>query len=429
MLKRLLPLAVFALVIWGGAKAWVYFQTQQWLAAVQETYALQGALDHGWIGSSLIDGEVIIHDLEIRPFRLKDTLSAEKARFRFGNRLALLSLPVSSNAGSGLPSRIRVELEGLQLPLSRNWQSILSLPEALIELTHAPCGPLQTSSVEGFEQLGYDSLQGSADLRWRPMGDADEGYRIRLDLQLEELAEIGLGVSLSRLPFSPDSAPEAATDRQPPAFYGAELALEDRGLQERIAVLCAPEQGLARSAYPAAFLRQWQNRAADLGMTFSPGILRAFGQYFAGGHSLNLSVKPGQDFDYALMAMVPAESVSQQLPLSLKLDNQGVLDTYYEIEFGKLLNKLYPPEPVAPPEEEPEPAPKALPRQYEDFPLEELDTLGQLPVRVEHRNGKVTTGILDSVSAGSIDVSVPMASGDVVFHIRRRDIVSLQVYR
>ena len=51
------------------------------------------------------------------------------------------------------------------------------------------------------------------------------------------------------------------------------------------------------------------------------------------------------------------------------------------------------------------------------------------PVRLTHKDGKTTTGVLGEVLPKSIDVRVPMASGDVVFHVAPSDVQGAEVFQ
>lgn len=422
MMQFLLRVIVLLLVLYGGAKAWVFYQAEQWLGGLKEQLALHMAIDHGWIGSSLWNGELILNDVEVRPFRLRESLKAERIVLGFGNRTALFSPPRNVNDEIDLPATLHLSIQGLQVPLTPNWSEYLHLQAPLWATLAPPCGDLNVISLEGLKALDYEQLKGEA--RFSVESAGTPFHKMTLSVALEELADLQAGIDWA----SREDLQQGSLS----GVRGVVLNWRDLGLLDRVALRCAPETEVTREGYHLFLRKALQEKLAAIGMTFSESLLLAMDRFLPGQQALSVQLKANPGFDPQTIGQLSPEGVSEQLPLTLAVNGQGVVDTYYEVEVAKLQAALKPPAPVVPKEpvtpviaETEQPAAK----RFQEAEPQEVDAYIGLPIKVLQKDGKSTTGVLSDVSESRLDISVPMASGDVVFHVRRRDIERLEVYR
>lgn len=430
MIRAVLKLLILLVLVYGGLKGWVAWRTAQWVDALRGELALQAAINYQWISSSLLTGEVTLQGVSITPFQLRAPIEAESLTLSPGGLPALLSLPVDPEGGRWrLPEPFELQLQGLELPVTERWAIYdLGLSPVLQGMARLPCGERSDFGVQTWRELGFASLIVDGSLSLRP-GAAARTLVYQHDLQIKGLLESRLEVVVDEASWPSLVTPESRPEEGQPFWRSIDLTWKDERFLQRLARLC---DGTPDGPFVRNTLANLQADLSELGLRLGPGLLTGLTEFLRGNSSVRVRVaRPERSAHAAIMALPPTQ-VADRLPLTFMVNGKGVVDPYYEIDFARLQARLAPPAPEPAPASVaavPEVAATPPERQYVEVDPLTLELYSGLPVRLRHQGGKVTTGVLAEVQPEGVDISVPMASGNVVFHIRRRDIESVEVYQ
>lgn len=430
--------AAVAAVLYLLLKAWVHYQAHQWLEVLKADMSLHVAVSHDWLASSPFLGEVELKGLQISPFQLRQSLWAESLVIDFGGLHNLLAFRSPGAAGNPIvfPQALQVRIKNLQIPLTGRWAVYWDNPvPAVVSLLKPPCGEKSPYSEDSLFDMGYRDLRLTGELEYA-FNSSGETLQYRHSIKLHNVGESTVSMAVAGLsgPLSPDKT--AFYGHSPPLIRQLELMVMDQSFLGSLTQTCAAATGVSAADYPLLALKDFTKDLDALGVRLGPGISAALADYFRGEGTLRLKISPAEDFDYALWAMQPVSRVADYLPVSLSVNNRVVLDPYYEIDFARLLPLIIAPadKPADVADSSPKPAikqdkSKSKQRSYLAVEIDALSLYTGFPVRLTHKTGKTTTGVLGVVLPNSIDIRVPMASGDVVFHVSPRDIETAEVYQ
>lgn len=433
MIRRLVKGLAVCGGLYLGLKAWMHYQAYIWLEAAKTAYSVDAAFQYSWMNASPALGEITLYGVEINPFQLRDAIKADRLTLKVGgmSQWLMLGHDTTRKPEFSWPDTLSVDVEQLQLPVTDRWSSYLHNPfPALASVVMPPCGDRQHFTAEDVKAMGWTHfvVDGRMDLDYQP---GARTLNVNQYLSIQDGMSLKLSLGLSAF----DWPQQGTQGSQPPAphLQGLDLRIKDGGGLSRINHFCAGPTGVAADDYPLAAFRNTQDKLNKLGIKLGEGMTAGLKGFYRGGQLLHLKINPPEGFDLATWLMQAPEKVSGQLPVYFAVDDRVVIDPYYEIRFEQLMPALFPaPEPEKPLSQ---PPPKTSPdtaaqrKSYSEVEKETLALYVGFPVKITHQDGKITTGVLGEVSPYSVDVRVPMANGDVVFHVVPRDIKTVEVYQ
>ncbi|MBK8971883.1 MAG: hypothetical protein IPM37_11110 [Hahellaceae bacterium] len=432
MVRRLLKGLAICAALYLGLKAWMQYQAYVWLEAVKAEYATLGGLQYDWMNVSPAFAEITLHGVKISPFTLRETIAADQVSLKVGDlsQLMMLGQTIRQQADFRWPDALSVSVSQLQIPVTDRWTSYWENPlPGLTPVLMPPCGPRSVFSADDIKAMGWKILAFEGGFHWNFV-PAERTLDFHGEGSLLDLGRFTLALDLSSFEWPRGEAAEA-----PPAprLERFDVNLEDQGGLSRIARFCADPVGVSAEQYPLRAFRHSQTQLEAIGIRLGEGVTAGLKAFFGGGKSLHVKVTPSEGFDLPTWLMQAPDKVADQLPVYFAVDDRVVIDPYYELQFERLMPALFPPPetvkvtPAAAPRKPLDTASKR--KSYSEVEKDTLALYVGFPIKLTHRDGKITTGVLGEVSPYNVDIKVPMASGDVVFHVIPRDIKKVEIYQ
>lgn len=415
MKKWMTLLLVLAGTLYLGFKVIVWQRTSAALDVIRQAMADHGALDYGWVSSSL-SGEIRIENVQLVSFALKESLEAEALILRAPGPWDLIQM-LDRIARAQWPERLEWHLEGLRLELDSPALA-QHLANPLVQaLSSVACGQGRSLDLITWRAMGYWNLDGHMGGILRR---AQNGRDLRLELNLEL---IDLGQMESELRFSGTGLKLASL----------RLSARDDGFQRRLMQYCRRLGGLSEADYLSRSLLLWERNLLVLGILPSSDFKQAYQMWLQGNRLLFLEWAPKAEPDFGqLMALTP-EEVQNQLGFNLRVDDH-VVRTWASHWDAARLKAVLDPEPATQeplsPQSEPEPESEA-PAQPAFRPTDpaELGNFLQYPVRVATHDGRLYEGRLVAVDERGLQVGAMVSGGMITYPVRWKDAERVEVFR
>jgi len=427
MKKAFSVLAFTALAAYGGFKGFVWYQTSQALDELKVILAPHGALEYGWIGSSLT-GEISVDDVRLTPFLLKDTLNIDRVVVKTSGAGELLSLLGDLQAGQ-VPDSLEWRVEGLRMGLSSPALERWVADPVSQAFSKVACGKEQTLGPAAWRAMGYQQLVSDLKFKYR-LDPAAQTLTLNLRGETQEMSsgELMLTLKLKQpgIPFGGELA------AQPPQLEYARLSYEDNAYMSRVARYCRGISGLEQTAYVEQSVKEWEQALAELGLRINSDFRQAYRLWLSGGKRLLIELDPPQEVDYGLLPFIKPADALEMLGAHLRVGEYAVHDMAIQWDTGALLAAMKGEQPVAEPEQPvaraPAPAPVRQPA-YRTVAFEELADHLEFPVRIHTVQGKVYEGKLLTVEKVGVQVGALVSGGVITYPVHRDDIIEMEVYR
>ncbi|WLQ12236.1 hypothetical protein O5O45_21150 [Hahella aquimaris] len=430
MKKFIVTTFLVVLGAYGAFKGLVWYQTDQAIAKFKEATALHMAVDYGWISSNL-EGEIIIKDVKLTPFQLRETIPIQEISLKFPSVFAMLDYysPLNrrspQSADAGMPDSLEISVVHANLPMVDSWENYKSEPDGshnVGEFLAIDCGDVDGVDVKEMREMGYDRLQ----------VDASWGYNYNSMSSMLSLffnTDIqGVSNIQGRLDIDVDrnfSWPPSEGTRLPRLKYLTYL-YEDASFIKRLTLFCTKKTGDSPAQFVEGSIEKSQQILAEAGVTPSADLVNAYAVYLKGDGSFEFILNPVEDLDYSLLAFMDMSSIVDALGLQLRMNQVMIPDLSANIDQAKLKAFLSPPPVVV---DAPPPPPPKVEKAYRQVEVDELDAYVGYPVRLKENSGKLVEGSIEKVLEYQIDVAVPLQTGSVSFHIKKRDIAEIKVYK
>ncbi|AZZ90448.1 hypothetical protein EUZ85_06815 [Hahella sp. KA22] len=428
MKKFIVTTFLVVLGAYGAFKGLVWYQTDQAIAKFKEATALHMAVDYGWISSNL-EGEIIIKDIKLTPFQLRETIPIQEISLKFPSVFAMLDYysplnrrsPHSPNASA--PDAFEITVTNANFPTVDTWENYKSPEDGshnFNDLLAINCGDVEEIEFKELRELGYDRLRVDASWGYRnePVS-ANSSIFFNIDIQ-------GMNNIQGQIDFDGAlSMPSSEGGKFPRVKY-LSYVHQDASFNKRLSSFCTRKTGDSPAQFIQGSVDKTVQRMAEAGITLNQDLIGAYADYLKDGRVFEVIVNPVDELDYSLLAFMDMSSIVDALGLQLRMNQVMIPDLSATIDQTKLKAFLSPPPVVV---EAPKPPPPKVEKAYRQVEVEELDAYVGYPVRLKENSGKLIEGSIEKVLEYQIDVAVPLQTGSVSFHIKKRDIAEIKVYK
>ncbi len=394
----MLMLAI-GLMAYGGLLVYAHYRTGVALERLASALAPQLKLRHGAMRPDLLDGELVVENLELEVAGLGTVFIAHTVVSR-PDRGFFLNPQASFRNGS-LPSYMELRVERVSIPL----------PERMGASRDA-CSLRGILRLAGLQRLGLLRLQGAGRLAYE-YDAASANMLLHLEFRSDSLGDLALDAELG------DLLP-ALFPRQLPTPRAAQLQLRLMpDLLRRQLAFCAGDQT------PLGYLNHLLERspaeqARDLGWVPGPGLRQLIAGLYGRGGLLELTLRPQAGLTAERLAALDPRSWSGQLGAHLRLDGQVIDDLTFSLP-GRA--------PIAgdtPDGELPRPAPP----RYRPTAVEQLGRYIGFRVRLHVGDDTpAREGVLAELVNGRASLEQRLQGGRLTLYVPLRTVRRAEVWR
>ena len=334
MRNLLLILIALPLVVFGGAKGYLWYQVKSGMDDFVKSVAPFADVRYSSIGSSF-DGEAGVEGLEITPTGVPDTIRVGAVKLKMGDIFEMIKLKESLNKGK-FPEKLRITIQNLEIDLNASYVY------AMDQSSKGQNNPFAVDSLgcADIKQFGADDL--------RAMGfstillDFDMGYSFNSNSQMlaitansssENLFEgametrVDMGVS--------NLSPSSMMMGVMPQLIKFEVNYEDKAYNTARNKYCA---GLNKEAVKGFIDRHVKLVSAHyrrMGISFSDELLQAYKTFASGSGSIKFKVIPSEAVDMATLPMYTPKDIIDLLNLQIEVNGSPVMDLGLKIDTKK----------------------------------------------------------------------------------------------
>lgn len=438
MKKLLVILILFFVLVFCGLKILVWYQVNTALNGIKQSLVSVAIMDWGWI-SSEVDGQVVIHDLKVTPFALKDSVLVDRVHLRFAASYELVLASIKAN-GLVFPENYEIDFIDGHLPLANKTLKALQPNDpryseiSLFSLYS--CGDIRQLTGRELLAMGYDELNFTIHVAYSATDDM-----VRTRGELDGMFEFDVAAKLSSGPVDVSKGVLAAGL---PAIRNVQAELKDTGYFRRLSFLCGRLHGLSQSEYIGAALDEWVARLDDAGIRVGKSVRAVITQYADAGATMSLALAPTTSsmklfaslFDDEAPA-ISADTIIGSFPslglhLSSGADGAAPMDITFDRDSLGLF-VMTAPQLAAYHEAQAlaaiVPPPVEVPPGYKLIDFGEVGKyLGQ-KIRVEILSGKKYEGKLTKVGEFGIEVTEHIEGGSFAYPVVNEDVFQVMVWK
>jgi hypothetical protein len=322
--KALTAAVILAAVLYGGLKAYIYFQYKEQVDSFISKVSPFVHIKYGGITSSL-GGTVSVTDITAVPGQSQDELRIDAIELHTPGLWFLLS--GASDSGQ-LPEKMQVSVRGVHLDLSGDLMRRFAALQLAARGHASGTQPIACSTLEGigpaeYKALGFDSVVLDSSFGYKFGRDQTEFY---LDYALRDIETMRMTMALSGLSrslrsFTLQQALDVLlTDLSLQYAMNPELAL-------KATRHCIQASGVDDKEYYAAALeRGLASIDSQLGVVPGQGIREALGRYLAKPGEIRVTAHPNLPVQLAAIDNYRPESLVALLNLKASVNGEPIAD-------------------------------------------------------------------------------------------------------
>jgi len=420
MKKILAALVILPLAVFGGVKAYAWYQVKQSVDQIVVAARPFATITYGGIGTSL-SGRVSVKDVNIVSPMIAADLAIEEVAISAPDLPTLLSMERKFKLNE-VPERIGVEVKHLRIPIEvlASLEASKSDAEKAMDAAYAVgCGDIERIGLDEMVEMGYTSFDVSLRSSVERTG---VGNAVKTVTELD-WHDGGMITLVARVPDARAMGRLMAAEIPP----SISIHIDSARFHEKLIAFCAGKAGMDTEPYVDHHVALIKERLQGSGVELSDSLYSAYQRYLGDGEPIAISFNPADMASVANLANYSPEDIPAVLGLELRV-NDEVID--YDIGWNEKQNAAAVAEkPVEQDRQERAEKVAPAPRGYV---LVDKATLGEHlngTVRVETVTGRRLTGRLLGATEKSIQMRVRLGGGAATIPIRLNDIDSVQVYR
>jgi hypothetical protein len=420
MRKVLLAILVLPLLVYGGIKAYLWYQVRQELNRVVDLAAPFATIEYGGIFSSL-QGRVGVREISIEPHGAARRIALATMEFRAPNLWLLIQGERQLERGS-VPERLGVSLRGFTLPvddsLLRNVDQLARTQGNINSAERTTCGGVERVGARELRAMGYDELTFDVDVGY-DLFPSKHALTVRCDFTGEDMFAMSLDASFS---LGTSSAELVNASQINPQISGLTLIYRDDSYTQRKNRFCAEKSGTSVRRYVNAEVEHTAKIAENLGYRLSDGILSAYRSFRNAPGELLVTANPVEPIGAAALAGLTPDEVIARLNLAVQINQKPFSDLHIAvIEAPTALSDETSPVPKSEGE-------RVLVHRYRETTRQELPQHIGRKIRILTSRGKEFDGKLVRIKDdGDLKVEKRTRGGSIVFEVPKSDIRQLYV--
>ena len=272
-MKRILLLISLALILAALGSHWYLVrQVEASLDRLASQLAPIGQLS--WEGVRVDwHGEARVERLELRPRDSRDPVRVDLLRLSAGGPLSLIGLSQDVIA-MRLPARLKMNIEGLSLPVNREIDALIGALGLALPFAAAGCADYENFSFYDLGELGLAELHVDLNLSFQLVNQEEE-------IDLSSRAYIrGLGDRRWRLRLALDESDRSLANLDSLMASSLLLSFEqeylDLGYYPRLLAFCATQTGLDLNDQIDWHLQAWVEQWEQAGLQPGPLVIAGY---------------------------------------------------------------------------------------------------------------------------------------------------------
>ena len=428
-LAKLLGLvALIVGAVYGGIKAYIYYETRDALQGLVKTAAPFVTIEYGGIGSDLWSGTVRVEQIKFSPTGISDSVRVGAAQVSAGNLRHLFRL-IQRAKDRAPPDRLGMALQEVRVDLNgglvRTAERFIAMAAqanpAVAPAAH--CGHQSTADIAILRRLGYDMLVLDAEFDY-DFNRSAEMAKIVGAIKMHDMTRVAFDMKLVGVPAQ-------STDAVRPAPQLREFGMmaEDLSYNDRLKRFCAQAAKLNEQEYIAIETGPQSMFFRQLGIIPGPGLQQAYRDYLSKpGGTIEVRVRPGDALDPASLKLFKPTDILAMLNATLNINGKPVQDLSFEIgpvqtaqvrPEAKPESEVKPPVPAQKPSSAP-PAAAAREPVADQFRVVQVAELGRYlnrHVRLHERGQSPREGTLVQVSGRIAVLERQYGTGHIVVRV------------
>lgn len=299
-MKKLLGFIVFVLAI---LTVGYFYYLNQWQEQVDEiarqVSMLGGELEYREISINP-QGDVSLEGVFFKVPMQPMVVRVDRVAIQTGGIMGVYQLDLDVK-NERLPETLGFAFEGVRMTLSTLTDN--ASDSTFQQLTAAGCGERQVFGEADYRAMGYREWVMDFQANYRVQGSGAQ-LLFTAQTQLRDLYSLDMSVTLG-LSAASRQLEDIAMAMTQAQFIEATMTYRDRGFAERAIDYCVEQTGLAREAYLARHLQEWQAVWEGAGLTPGENLRRAYQQFLQEPDRLRLDMAPTPTFSPGLLAQRP----------------------------------------------------------------------------------------------------------------------------